>query len=106
VFDETGRFDGYRGVWRDITERKVAEAERLAQVWFFRVDGRISRAMQATNDLDRMMGDACWTRCSTSWAPTVRGCSIRAIPTRLRGERSWSARGRMPCVARADAICP
>ena len=57
AFDETGRFVGYRGVGRHITERKRAEAERRAHVWFLESMDRINRAMQGTNDLERMMGD-------------------------------------------------
>ena len=34
VFDESGRFVGYRGVGRHITERKRAEAEHRAHLWF------------------------------------------------------------------------
>jgi len=57
VFDEFGKFTGYRGVGRHITERKRAEAEHRAHVWFLESMDRINRAMQGTNDLDRMMGD-------------------------------------------------
>ena len=55
VFDEAGRFVGYRGVGRDITERKRAEAERRAHVWFLESMDRINRAMQGTSDLEKMM---------------------------------------------------
>ena len=57
VFDEAGRFVGYRGVGRHITERKLAEAEHRAHVWFLESMDRINRAMQGTNDLERMMSD-------------------------------------------------
>ena len=57
VFDESGRFVGYRGVGRHTTERKLAEAEHRAHVWFLESMDRINRAMQGTNDLDRMMGE-------------------------------------------------
>ena len=57
VFDETGRFAGYRGVGRHITDRKRAEAEHRAHIWFLESMDRINRAMQGTNDLERMMGD-------------------------------------------------
>jgi len=57
VFDEAARFAGYRGVGRHITERKRAEAEHRAHVWFLESMDRINRAMQGTNDLERMMGD-------------------------------------------------
>ena len=57
VFDEFGRFVGYRGVGRHITERKRAEAEHRAHVWFLESMDRINRAMQGTNDVEQMMGD-------------------------------------------------
>ena len=57
VFDEFGQFLGYRGVGRHITERKLAEAERRAHIWFLESMDRINRAMQGTNDLDQMLGE-------------------------------------------------
>ena len=57
VFDETGRFVGYRGVSHDITERKLAEEERRAHLRFLESMDRVNRAMQGTNDLERMMSD-------------------------------------------------
>ena len=41
----------------DLTERKLAEAERRAHVWFLESMDRIHRAMQGTNDVEQMMGD-------------------------------------------------
>jgi len=57
MFDETGRFVGYRGVARHITERKRAEAEHRVHVRFLESLDRINRAVQATQDLEKMMGD-------------------------------------------------
>jgi PAS domain S-box-containing protein len=57
VFDEYGQFIGYRGVGRHINERKRAEAERRAHIWFLESMDRINRAMQETTDLEKMMGD-------------------------------------------------
>ena len=47
----------YRGVGRHITERKLAEAEHRAYVWFLESMDRINRAMQGTNDVEKMMSD-------------------------------------------------
>jgi len=44
-------------ILRDITERKRAEEERQAHLWFLESMDRISRAMQGTNDLGQMMSD-------------------------------------------------
>ena len=57
VFDEFGRFVGYRGVGRNITDRKLAEAERRAHIWFLASMDRVNRAVQGTNDVEQMMGD-------------------------------------------------
>jgi PAS domain S-box-containing protein len=57
VFDGRGRFTGYRGVGRHISERKRAEAEHRAYVWFLESMDRINRAMQGTNDVEKMMSD-------------------------------------------------
>ena len=58
AFDQSGRFVGYRGVGRHITERKRAEAEHRAHVWFLESLDRVNRAIQSTNDLDQMLGRA------------------------------------------------
>jgi PAS domain S-box-containing protein len=57
AFDEIGRFVGYRGVGRDITERKRAEAEHRAHLWFLESMDRVNRAMQGTDDLQQMLSD-------------------------------------------------
>jgi PAS domain S-box-containing protein len=46
-----------RGVMVDVTERKRAEEERRAHLWFFESMDRINRAIQGTNDLEQMMSD-------------------------------------------------
>jgi len=56
-FDESGRFVGYRGVGRTITERKRAEAEQRSHLWFLESMDRINRAMQMTDDVEPMMSD-------------------------------------------------
>ncbi len=43
---------------RDITERKLAEQERSVHIGFIESLDRIDRAIQGTNDLERMMSDA------------------------------------------------
>jgi PAS domain S-box-containing protein len=57
AFDQSGRFAGYRGVGRHITDRKRAEAEHRAHVWFLESMDRVNRPMQGTNDVEQMMGD-------------------------------------------------
>ena len=48
MFDEAGRFTGYRGVGRDITERKRAEDALRAHLGFLESMNRVNRAMQGT----------------------------------------------------------
>jgi PAS domain S-box-containing protein len=57
IFDETGRFIGYRGVGRHISDLKRAEEERRAHLWFLESMDRINRAIQATRDLEHMMSE-------------------------------------------------
>jgi PAS domain S-box-containing protein len=57
MFDEVGRFIGYRGVGRDITERKRAEAQQLAHVSFLESLDRINRAIQGTSDVGHLLSD-------------------------------------------------
>jgi PAS domain S-box-containing protein len=45
------------GLVRDITERKQAEHERQANLWFFESMDRINRAIQRAESLEQVMGD-------------------------------------------------
>jgi PAS domain S-box-containing protein len=55
-FEYEGR--GYvLGLARDITERKQAERERLANLMFFESMDRVNRSIQAADDLESMMRD-------------------------------------------------
>ena len=55
AFDEIGRFIGYRGVGRHITDRKRAEAEHRQHVWFLESLDRVHRAIQGANELETMI---------------------------------------------------
>ena len=55
--DDHGEVAGVLAIGRDITERKQAEQERLAHLRFFESMDRINRAIQETDDLEKMMGD-------------------------------------------------
>src|SRR4029450_3900161 len=58
AFDQSGRFVGYRGVGRHITDRKHAEAEHRAHVWFLESLDRIQRAIQSQNDIHHTLARA------------------------------------------------
>jgi PAS domain S-box-containing protein len=87
AFDEIGRFVGYRGVGRHITERKRGEAERRAHVWFLESLDRIHRAMQGTRDLGRML-DAVLAEVLEIFRCDRALVSVNGI----RGETSWCRR--------------
>ena len=55
-FEYEGRSFGI-GLARDITERKKAERERLANLKFFENMDRVNRAIQGADDVERMMKD-------------------------------------------------
>jgi PAS domain S-box-containing protein len=57
VVVEGDRATRVRGVMVDITERKQAEQERQAHLWFLESMDRVNRAIQGTNDLEQMMSD-------------------------------------------------
>jgi PAS domain S-box-containing protein len=54
-FDQQG--GRFLSLVRDITERKHAEEERRQHIWFLESMDRVNRAIQETNDLDRLMND-------------------------------------------------
>jgi PAS domain S-box-containing protein len=57
VFTAYGELEEFVGTVVDVTERKRAEEERQAQLWFLESMDRIDRAIQGTSDLDQMIGD-------------------------------------------------
>jgi PAS domain S-box-containing protein len=57
VFDASGEVVSFVGTTMDVTERRRAEEERQANLWFFQSVDRINRAIQGTHDLTRMMSD-------------------------------------------------
>jgi PAS domain S-box-containing protein len=57
VFTASGELEEFVGTVADITERKQAEEEHRAQLWFLESLDAIDRAIQGTSDLEQMMGD-------------------------------------------------
>ena len=57
VFTSRGELKEFVGTVVDVTERKRAEEEHRAQLWFLESLDTIDRAIQGTSDLDQMMGD-------------------------------------------------
>ena len=54
---EHGGKIGVIGTLVDITERKQAEEERRAHLWFLESMDQVNRSIQGTNDLEQMMSD-------------------------------------------------
>jgi PAS domain S-box-containing protein len=54
VLDASGGLAEYLGTVIDITERKRADEERQAQLWFLESMDKINQAIQGTNDLEQM----------------------------------------------------
>jgi PAS domain S-box-containing protein len=57
VFDGAGRVVEWVGTLVDVTARRAAEEAHRAHLWFLESMDRINRAMQGTNDVERMMSD-------------------------------------------------
>src|SRR2546430_5169308 len=57
VFSVSGDFVQLVGTAMDVTERRRAEEEHQAHLWFLESMDWVNRAMQGTNDLEQMMSD-------------------------------------------------
>jgi PAS domain S-box-containing protein len=57
VFAAGGELQEFVGIVADVTERKRAEEEHQAQLWFLESMDRVDRAIQGTSDLEQMMSD-------------------------------------------------
>lgn len=75
----------------EINERKRAEEERLAHLWFFKCMDQINRAIQGANDLEQMMGDVLDAMlsifdCDRAWL--IYPCDPEAASWRVAMERT------------------
>ncbi len=91
VFTTRGELEEFVGTVVDVTERKRAEEEHRAQLWFLESMDVIDRAIQGTSDLEQMMGDALDVvlvtfRCDRAWL--VYPCDPEADFHRVRMERT------------------
>lgn len=72
VVQESGQAVKLCGVMVDITERKQAEEERKANLWFLESLDKVNRTMQGTNNVEQMMNDLLQTvltifHCDRAW---------------------------------------
>jgi PAS domain S-box-containing protein len=89
--DFSGKVAGLIGVMTDITERKLAEEERLAHLRFFENMDQVNRAMQGTDDLEQMLSDVLGVQlsifdCDRAWL--VYPCDPEASSWRVPMERT------------------
>jgi PAS domain S-box-containing protein len=87
----SGQLKEFVGTAMDVTERKRAEEERRAQLWFFESMDEINRAILGTGDLEQMLGDVLDVvlgifRCDRAWL--IYPCDPEAASHRVRMERT------------------
>ena len=86
-----GELAEFVGTVVDVTERKRAEEEHRAQLWFLESLDAVDRVIQGTSDLEQMMGDVldavlATFRCDRAWL--VYPCDPAADSRRVRIERT------------------
>ena len=102
--DKSGNFE-FVGAVTDVTERKQAEEEHQAHLWFLESMDQVNRAIQGTNDLEQMMSDVLDAmlaifNCDRAWL--VYPCD----PEALRGKWRWSMFDpNFPVPSPWDSIC-
>lgn len=90
-YDRDGRTVGVLSVGRDLTRRKQAEEARQADLTFFENMDRVSRVIQRTSDLGRMIDDVLDEtlsifECDRTWL--VYTCDLDAASFRVPMERT------------------
>lgn len=91
VFTASGELEEFVGTVVDVTERKRAEEEHQAQLWFLESMDGIDRAIQRISDLEQMMSDVLDValvtfRCDRAWL--VYPCDPDVDSLRVRMERT------------------
>jgi PAS domain S-box-containing protein len=91
VFTASGELEEFVGTVVDVSERKRAEEEHQAQLWFLESMDGIDRAMQGTSDLVQMMSDVLDVvlvtfRCDRAWL--IYPCDPKLDSHRVRMERT------------------
>src|SRR5579859_4889508 len=83
VFDAEGRFRGYRGIGRDITEHKRAE-QRL------RLEHAVNRALAESDSVSAVLQGVLRAICEAESWESGRYFTIDATGTRMHLEEAWS----------------
>jgi PAS domain S-box-containing protein len=91
TFTASGELEEFVGTVIDVTDRKRAEEERQAQLWFLESMDTVNRAMHSTSDLEQMMGavlDVVLTVFSCDRAWLIYPCDPKVASHRVRMERA------------------
>ncbi|HET6190117.1 MAG TPA: PAS domain-containing protein [Trebonia sp.] len=91
VFTVGGELAEFVGTVVDVTERRRAEEEHRAQLWFLESLDAFDRAIRGTSDLEQMMGDVldvvlATFRCDRAWL--VYPCDPAVDSPQVRMERT------------------
>lgn len=91
VFNASGELEEFIGTVVDVTERKLAEEERRAHLWFLESMDGINRAIQRAGDVDQMLGAVLDVvvavfDCDRAWL--IYPCDPEADFHRVRMERT------------------
>jgi PAS domain S-box-containing protein len=91
VVSARGELEEFVATVVDVTERKHAEKEQLAQLWFLESMDAIDRAIQGTSDLEQMMGNVLDAvlkvfGCDRAWL--LYPCDPDADSLRMAAERT------------------
>ncbi|HEY2765041.1 MAG TPA: PAS domain-containing protein [Pseudonocardiaceae bacterium] len=91
VFTASGEVEEFVGTVVDVTERKRAEEEHQAQLWFFESMDGIDRAIQRTSDLEQMISNVLDIvlvafGCDRAWL--IYPCDPGVYSHRVRMERT------------------
>jgi PAS domain S-box-containing protein len=91
VLNARGELEEFVATVVDVTERKRAEKEHRAQLWFLESMDAIDRAIQGTSDLEQMMSDfldvvLVTFGCDRAWL--IYPCDPEADSHRVRMERT------------------
>src|SRR5207302_2623310 len=94
-FNASGALEEFVGTVVDVTERKQAEEERRAQLWFFESMDGINRAIQRTSDLEQMLGAVLDVviaifNCDRAWLIYPGDPDVASHRVRMRSEEHTS----------------
>src|SRR4029077_12652746 len=96
-----GELAEFVGTVVDVTERRHAEEEHRAQLWFLESMDAVDRVIQGTSDLEQMMGDVldvvlATFRCDRAWLVYPYDPAVDLHQVRIRATRPGNSGA--PCT--------